>query len=106
MGFGTSAGGALTTGLALKEAIKLPLTYNQIGQVAHAAEIQCLTGLGTVSSLNFRRWTHPRHQTRCTRNLPNRPNPHITRLCYCSGLLSFTYPQEICPLLTREKAGN
>ncbi|HSV49079.1 MAG TPA: hypothetical protein VLH35_02095 [Candidatus Acidoferrales bacterium] len=53
MGFGTSAGGALTTGLALKEAIKLPLTYNQIGQVAHAAEIQCLTGLGTVSSLNF-----------------------------------------------------
>jgi pantoate kinase len=53
MGFGTSAGGALTTGLALKEAIKLPLTYNQIGQVAHASEIQCLTGLGTVSSLNF-----------------------------------------------------
>lgn len=53
MGFGTSAGGALTTGLALREAISLPLTYNQIGQVAHAAEIQCLTGLGTVSSLNF-----------------------------------------------------
>jgi pantoate kinase len=53
IGFGTSAGGALTTGLALKEAIKLPLTYNQIGQVAHASEIQCLTGLGTVSSLNF-----------------------------------------------------
>jgi pantoate kinase len=53
MGFGTSAGGALTTGLALKEAIRLPLTYNQIGQVAHVSEIQCLTGLGTVSSLNF-----------------------------------------------------
>ncbi len=53
MGFGTSAGGALTAGLALKEAIQLPLTYNQIGQVAHAAEIQCQTGLGTVSSLNF-----------------------------------------------------
>ncbi len=53
MGFGTSAGGALTTGLALKEAIDLPLTYNQIGQAAHAAEIQCQTGLGTVSSLNF-----------------------------------------------------
>ena len=53
MGFGTSAGGALTTGLALKEALSLPLTYNKIGQVAHAAEIQCLTGLGTVSSLNF-----------------------------------------------------
>ena len=52
-GFGTSAGGALTAGLALKEALNLPLTYNQIGQVAHVAEIQCHTGLGTVSSLTF-----------------------------------------------------
>jgi pantoate kinase len=51
MGFGTSAGGALTTGLALKEALGLPLTYNQIGRIAHAAEIQSQTGLGTVSSL-------------------------------------------------------
>jgi pantoate kinase len=53
MGFGTSAGGALTTGLALREAASLALTYNQIGQVAHVAEIECQTGLGTVSSLNF-----------------------------------------------------
>jgi pantoate kinase len=52
-GFGTSAGGALTAGLALKEALELPLTYNQIGKIAHAAEIQCQTGLGTVSSLTF-----------------------------------------------------
>ena len=52
-GFGTSAGGALTAGLALKEALNLPLTYNQLGQVAHVAEIQCQTGLGTVSSLTF-----------------------------------------------------
>jgi pantoate kinase len=51
MGFGTSAGGALTTGLALKEALALPLTYNQIGKIAHKAEIECQTGLGTVSSL-------------------------------------------------------
>ncbi len=50
-GFGTSAGGALTTGLALKEALDLPLTRNQIGTAAHIAEIQCQTGLGTVSSL-------------------------------------------------------
>ena len=50
-GFGTSAGGALTAGLALKEALDLPLTYNQIGKIAHIAEIQCQTGLGTVSSL-------------------------------------------------------
>jgi len=52
MGFGTSAGGALTTGLALKEALNLPLTYNQIGTIAHLAEIQSQTGLGTVSSLS------------------------------------------------------
>ena len=52
-GFGTSAGGALTAGLALKEALDLPLTYNQIGKIAHIAEIQCQTGLGTVSSLTF-----------------------------------------------------
>lgn len=50
-GFGTSAGGALTAGLALKQALDLPLTFNQIGKVAHIAEIQCQTGLGTVSSL-------------------------------------------------------
>ena len=50
-GFGTSAGGALTAGLALKEALDLPLTFNQIGRIAHVAEIQCKTGLGTVSSL-------------------------------------------------------
>ena len=52
-GFGTSAGGALTAGLALKEALDLPLTYNQIGKIAHVTEIQCQTGLGTVSSLTF-----------------------------------------------------
>jgi pantoate kinase len=52
-GFGTSAGGALTAGLALRETLELPLTYNQIGKIAHVAEIQCQTGLGTVSSLAF-----------------------------------------------------
>ncbi len=50
-GFGTSAGGALTAALALKESLGLPLTFNQLGKVAHIAEIQCQTGLGTVSSL-------------------------------------------------------
>jgi pantoate kinase len=52
-GFGTSAGGALTAGLALKDSIELPLTYNQIGKIAHITEIRCQTGLGTVSSLTF-----------------------------------------------------
>jgi pantoate kinase len=50
-GFGTSAGGALTAALALKEALDLPLTYNQIGKIAHIAEVQCKTGLGTVGPL-------------------------------------------------------
>jgi pantoate kinase len=52
-GFGTSAGGALTAGLAFAEAIGLPLTQNQIGKMAHVAEIRCQTGLGTVSSLTM-----------------------------------------------------
>ena len=50
-GFGTSAGGALTTALALKDALDLPLTCNQIGRIAHVAEVQCKTGLGTVGPL-------------------------------------------------------
>ena len=50
-GFGTSAGGALTAGLAFAQAVDLPLTINQVGELAHIAEIQCQTGLGTVSSL-------------------------------------------------------
>jgi pantoate kinase len=50
-GFGTSAGGALTAGLALSEALDLHLTYNQIGRIAHVAEVMCKTGLGTVGPL-------------------------------------------------------
>jgi pantoate kinase len=50
-GFGTSAGGAITAGLALKEALDLPMTYNQIAGIAHVADIQCKTGLGTVTPL-------------------------------------------------------
>ncbi len=50
-GFGTSAGGALTAGLALSTALDLKLTYNQIGTIAHIAELKCGTGLGTVGPL-------------------------------------------------------
>jgi pantoate kinase len=50
-GFGTSAGGALTAGLAFSKALDLPITYNQIGRIAHVAEVQCKTGLGTVGPL-------------------------------------------------------
>jgi pantoate kinase len=50
-GFGTSAAGALTASLALSKALDLPLTYNQIGRIAHVAEVRCKTGLGTVGPL-------------------------------------------------------
>jgi pantoate kinase len=50
-GFGSSAAGALTTALALSKAIGLNLTYNQLGRIAHVAEIKCKTGLGTVGPL-------------------------------------------------------
>lgn len=50
-GFGSSAAGALTTALALSKALGLNLTYNQLGRIAHVAEIRCKTGLGTVGPL-------------------------------------------------------
>jgi pantoate kinase len=52
-GFGSSAGGALGTGLALSRALGLNLTFNQIGRIAHVAEIRCRTGLGTVGPLTI-----------------------------------------------------
>ncbi|MFZ0966357.1 MAG: hypothetical protein WAN82_06995 [Candidatus Bathyarchaeia archaeon] len=50
-GFGSSAAGALSTALALSKALNLKLTYNQIGRLAHVAEVKCKTGLGTVGPL-------------------------------------------------------
>lgn len=50
-GFGSSAAGALGTALALSRALSVDLTYNQMGRIAHAAEIKCRTGLGTVGPL-------------------------------------------------------
>ena len=52
-GFGTSAAGALTAALALNEALGLNLTYNELGMIAHKAEIECKTGLGTVAPLTI-----------------------------------------------------
>ncbi|MEM2675901.1 MAG: hypothetical protein QXT10_05350 [Candidatus Bathyarchaeia archaeon] len=52
-GFGTSAGGALTAALALSKALGLRLTLNQLGRIAHIAEIKCKTGLGTVAPLTI-----------------------------------------------------
>jgi pantoate kinase len=50
-GFGSSAAGALSTALALSKALGLNLTYNQLGRIAHVAEVRCKTGLGTVGPL-------------------------------------------------------
>jgi len=50
-GFGSSAGGALGTAFALSQALGIHLTYNQLGRIAHVAEVKCKTGLGTVGPL-------------------------------------------------------
>lgn len=50
-GFGSSAAGALGTALALSKTLNIDLTYNQLGRIAHVAEVKCRTGLGTVGGL-------------------------------------------------------
>lgn len=47
-GFGSSGGGALTIALAMNEALGLGMSYVDASGVAHLAEIECKTGLGTV----------------------------------------------------------
>ncbi len=52
-GFGSSAAGALGVGLALNKALRLNYTFNQLGRIAHVAEVKSKTGLGTVGPLLF-----------------------------------------------------
>ncbi len=47
-GFGSSGGGAITTAMALSEALELKMSYIEASKIAHLAEIECKTGLGTV----------------------------------------------------------
>ncbi len=47
-GFGASAAGALSTGLALNEALGLGLTRMRVGQIAHICEVRNMTGLGDI----------------------------------------------------------
>jgi len=47
-GFGASGAGALSTALALNEALSLNFTYEQVAKVAHIAEVENKTGLGDV----------------------------------------------------------
>jgi pantoate kinase len=50
-GFGTSAAGAVSCGLALSVALKLKISFNRVMQEAHAAEVLCHTGLGSVEGM-------------------------------------------------------
>jgi len=48
-GLGSSGAGAWGTALALNHLLKLNLTHDKVGQVAHQAEVENKTGLGTVA---------------------------------------------------------
>jgi pantoate kinase len=48
VGMGTSGAGALSLAMALNEALGLNLSREEVGQVAHIADAECRTGLGTV----------------------------------------------------------
>jgi pantoate kinase len=52
-GFGTSAGGALTTAMVLSKLLGINLTMMQLARIAHVAEVKCKTGLGTVGPLTL-----------------------------------------------------
>ena len=52
-GFGTSGAGALSLALALNAVFDLGLSRVQAAQIAHVAEVECKTGLGTVIAETF-----------------------------------------------------
>ncbi|PSO03831.1 hypothetical protein B9Q12_03635 [Candidatus Marsarchaeota G2 archaeon ECH_B_SAG-G06] len=52
-GFGTSGAGALATAIALSDLFGLKLTLLKAADFAHIAEIQSVTGLGTVTGLVY-----------------------------------------------------
>ncbi len=52
-GFGTSGAAALSLALALNEAFDLGMSNIEAAQLAHIAEVECKTGLGTVAAEFF-----------------------------------------------------
>lgn len=52
-GFGTSGAAALSLALALNEALELGMSKTEAAQLAHIAEVECKTGLGTVIAETF-----------------------------------------------------
>jgi pantoate kinase len=47
-GYGASGAGALGLAIALNEVLDLGLSWREAARIAHLAEIECMTGLGTV----------------------------------------------------------
>lgn len=47
-GFGMSGAGALSSAIAVNEALSLGLPRDEVVRAAHKAEVECLTGLGDV----------------------------------------------------------
>ena len=52
-GFGSSGAAALSLALALNEALDLGMSRIEAAQLAHVAEVECKTGLGTVLAETF-----------------------------------------------------
>jgi pantoate kinase len=52
-GFGTSGAAALSLALALNEALGSKMSRMEAAQLAHVAEVECRTGLGTVIAETF-----------------------------------------------------
>ena len=52
-GYGTSGAAALGLSFAMNDAMGLSLTLVEAGGIAHACEVRCKTGLGTVASVFF-----------------------------------------------------
>jgi pantoate kinase len=50
-GFGASGAGAIGASLGINYLMDLNLTYNDAGRIAHIAEVESKTGLGTVAGL-------------------------------------------------------
>jgi len=50
-GYGTSGAGALSSVIALNDALELGLLKYEVGKIAHIAEVKCQTGLGSVSGI-------------------------------------------------------
>jgi pantoate kinase len=52
-GFGTSGAAALSLALALNKTFELGMTKTEAAKIAHTAEVECKTGLGTVIAEAF-----------------------------------------------------